>query len=343
MRRGASCLQEVSLRVASPPSVSACVKAGDICDYSVRLNWEGRRTKRSAPSKGEFNSAIVPSKRFRWHHHDFSTKNGQTVEVSIEDNQGLESSSSFDHQPKQFRSPPSCIALTDPDKHIPATCSNHEKNYTGDTLTFIDESLQLHAGPTNRGSYVGRRRLDASKNVDLSRPPHKRSQLDVTTSWAHRENDKSFAELAKLGFQLRQCATPSAEHAATASSTTLFSCPITADELRMRATSSCNNHIAHSPNLGSFRSSNFAESWVVGDRVPRELAKQSGCLWESLDLYRFQEPLSHFHVYPHETGTIYAFEDGEMNKDLQQSAGDNASLLSHGTHIPKQSIVYFGE
>ncbi|KAG5983160.1 hypothetical protein E4U55_000642 [Claviceps digitariae] len=327
-------------QVRQRPSEEVAKDAGDICDYSVRLNWDGRRTKRSAPDKKEFESPIVSVKRFQWHHHDFRTKNGQIVEVAIEDNQGLEVSSPFGHQPKQYRSP-GRVSMTDPEHNLPAIYSNHGTHHTSDTLTFIDESHQLHWGSTDRESYGGKRRLDASKDIDLSRPLHKGFELDATEPTCHRRSDESFAE--KLDIRLHQIAIPPAEHSAMASSTTLFSCLSPIDEPLTRAISSRGNHTARDSSLESSRPFDSAESWLVENRETRELARQSGCLWEALDMYRFQGPLNNLNVYPYEVGTLYAFDEGKIDEDLRQSAGENGNLLSYGTYRSNQNIVYFGE
>ncbi|KAK1726260.1 uncharacterized protein BDZ83DRAFT_269036 [Colletotrichum acutatum] len=49
------------LAVQSPESEMCCQRTGEPCDYSVRLNWEGRRTKRSL-SLGTLTGAAQPSK-----------------------------------------------------------------------------------------------------------------------------------------------------------------------------------------------------------------------------------------------------------------------------------------
>ncbi|KAG6015649.1 hypothetical protein E4U54_003172 [Claviceps lovelessii] len=324
------------------PACKNCVKTGDICDYSVRLNWEGRRTKRLLPDKNGFESPIVPSKRLQWLHHDFSTKNGQIIEVAIENNRGPEVGSPFDRQSEQSRFP-TCVSLTNSDNNLPDFCYHCGKHHTGDILTFIDESMQLYSGSTDRGSYVGRMHSDDSKDIHLSRPPHKGFHLNATEPSAHRKDNESFAEFPKLDVLERIFAAPSAEQSAAVSSTTLFPCPSTNGELPTRATSWRGNYTAHHTILEPLRSSNSAESWVVENGEPRESAKQSGCLWEALDMNRFGGPLSNLHIYPYEIGTSYAFDEGEMDGNLQQSAGDNANLVSHQTYIFKQSTISFGE
>ncbi|KAL3963946.1 hypothetical protein ACCO45_000950 [Purpureocillium lilacinum] len=39
------------------PACKNCLKTGDVCDYSIRLNWEGRRTKRSRPEAPDFDGS----------------------------------------------------------------------------------------------------------------------------------------------------------------------------------------------------------------------------------------------------------------------------------------------
>ncbi|KAG5952776.1 hypothetical protein E4U53_008105 [Claviceps sorghi] len=316
-------------------SKKSCVKTGDICDYSVRLNWEGRRTKRPAPDRNEFESQTVPSKQFQWHRHDFSTKNGQIVELATEDNQGLEAGSPLDHGPTQLFQSPCCASLKDSEHSLHTSCFNDRQHHAGDTLTFIDETLQLHLGSTDRVSCVGKKRMDASKGIDLSRPSHQGPQVDTTAQNMHWRSEKPFTEFAKLDIRLCQSATRSAENSTGGSFTTLFSCPSTTDEPLTTATSSFGNHTAHHSDLNSFRTTNSAESWVFDNGERRELAKQSGYLWEAFDMYGFQEPLSSVHVYPYESGRLDAFGGGEMKADLQPSAGDNAYFLSHGTYIPQ--------
>ncbi|KAG5930173.1 hypothetical protein E4U42_002725 [Claviceps africana] len=326
------------------PACKNCVKTGDICDYSVRLNWEGRRTRRSAPDRHEFASRSAPSKQFQWHRHAFSTKNGQIVELAIEDNQGLEVGSPLDHRPKQLQSP-TCASLKDAQHSLPTSWSIDGERHAGDALTFIDESLQLHLGSTDRASCLGKKRLDATKGIDLSRtPPHKVPQVDATAQNVHWRSERPLAEFAKRDIRLCQSATRSAENHPTGGSfNPLFPYPSTAGEPLTPATSSHDNHVAYHPNLNSFQPTNSAESWALDNVERREFAKQSGYLWGAFDMYGFQGPLSSFHVYPYESGRLGAFDEGDMKADLQQSAGDNAYLLSHGAYISKQSILYFGE
>ncbi|KAG6041612.1 hypothetical protein E4U41_003223 [Claviceps citrina] len=307
----------------------------------VRLNWEGRRTKLSVPDSNEFEGSKASTGQLQWHHHDFDTINGQIVELAIEASQGLEVGSRFNHQPKQFQ-PTTYASWTDSRPKSPTAYSGHGKKHTENTLIFIDESRHLRLASTNPGGHGAKGPLAASKGIDLSSYLHKGSHHDSLAHNVRRKSDKSFMDVAELDIRPRQFATRPADHSRDVSSTTLFSCPSTADEPLTPVASVHDENAVHHSDLGFLRPSRSPQPWMSGIRGPHELAKQSGYLWEDADFYRFQEPVANCHMYSYELGALYGFDGGKMDEHLPQSAGDNASLLPHGACMTKESIVDFG-
>lgn len=195
----------------------------------------------------------------------------------------------------QFQST-TCASLTDPEPVSPTAYFNHGIRCTGHTLISIDESRQHYQRPAKSGDYIAQRRLVASNGINSGIPLQEGSQVCSPESSACHKRGKSFTEPTKLNIRLGQCLTRSADHSGSASYATWSSCPSTADEILVLAASSHNDGFVHNSNLDYFRSSRSPEAWILGNEDPHESARQSGCLWDDLDLYGSQEPVGNSHV-----------------------------------------------
>lgn len=324
------------------PACKNCLKAGAICDYSVRLNWEGRRTKRSVPDDFAFGRPTLTPKRIMWHHHEFGIRNGQISELTIEPNRGLDVKGLLRHEPKQVQSTTSASSAEQEEVPLPAH-SNHEEQHTGNTFVFIDESQQLHLGSTKPEGYAAKRRLATSNPTNPGRSSHKSSQLNSPAIGTRRKENESFPELTMSNAGSRRLSTCSTDRPGTGSSTTWVSCPSTADGPLTPAASLQSDDVDHDLNRLDSQSSASPDSCLSRNGEVEESPTQSGWLREELGGCRFQDPLSNSNVHPYGTGVLYGFDVGRADEDLLQNDGDDATLLPPTAYSFAQGIVDFGE
>ncbi|GAB0146530.1 hypothetical protein EsHS_00006928 [Epichloe bromicola] len=322
--------------------LASCLKTGAVCDYSVRLNWEGRRTKRSVPDDFAFGCPTLTTKRIQWHHHEFGTRNGQISELTVKPNRGLDVSSSLRHELKQVQSTTSASSAEQEEVPLPAH-ANHEKQHTGNTSVFIDESQQPHLGSTKPEGYAAKRRLATSNRTNPGKSSHKSSQLNSPAIRIRRKRNKSFSELTMSNVGSRRLSTCSTDRPGTGSSTTWVSCPSTADGPLTPAASSQSDDVDHRSTRIDSQSSGSPDSCLSRNGGVEESPTQSGWLREELGAYRFQDPLSNSNVYPYGTGALYGFDVGRADEDLLQNNNDDAPLLPPAAYSFAQGIVEFGE
>lgn len=316
---------------------NSCLKTGDVCDYSVRLNWEGRRTKRSALDEGDCGSLVASNKPIQWF-HEFSAENSHFLDPCVGSNQDLDSSGDYKMQQSV---PPTTLS----ENATTANNPSQKRNSVGNTLVFIDESQQLLSGAAPAEGYIAKKRLANSQGTTSVSSPRRGSQLNSPALGAARhKKTKSFTELTKLDIgQSRPMPCPRHTQGA-ASSATWFPYSSVFDGPLTPAPSSHSDDIMNRPNWAEFQPLGSPDSLMSGNEDSENSPTQSGYLWEEPGTYSLQETLSNSDVYPSGDGALYGYDTGAADEDVLKS--DNAhsvALLPPAAYNSAHGIVDFGE
>ncbi|KAI0136309.1 fungal-specific transcription factor domain-containing protein [Xylariales sp. AK1849] len=150
------------------PSCLNCEKAGETCDYSIRLNWDGRRGKRPEPGTIDFGqevpSTTVPAKGFKLVHQfpTSGTTSGRRLEplgcpVDPSKTEATSppfteiSSLSFDSLSDQFQLPRKRVRL---DTGPETTDTNDQRSHSSPSST-VDTGTSAFRFPVSGSTSAG--------------------------------------------------------------------------------------------------------------------------------------------------------------------------------------------
>ncbi|KAG8421144.1 hypothetical protein J3458_003048 [Metarhizium acridum] len=322
------------------PYCKNCLKVGDVCDYSVRLNWSGRHTKSQFVGENSCGNSW-PASKLAQMPHEMSAENPQLLDHFMVSGQELDGADS--HSEGRIQQP---LAPTTVFKNMTtANDSDKQGNSFNNTLVFIDESQQHLSGAGPSEGYVAKRQLGHSQGTTSVSSSCRGSLINSPALGAAGHNKtKSFTEFTELDIGQSQ-SMPCPSYTQKSTSTPWPSYPDVLDSPLTPTLSSYSDDIVSRSNWTEFPSLGSPDSWLSGQGFSENSPSRSGHLSEEPGAHGLQETLSNSDVYPCGNGAFYGYDSGAADEDLLKSDDANTVVLppSAAAYNSASGVVDFGE
>ncbi|QUC17701.1 uncharacterized protein UV8b_01942 [Ustilaginoidea virens] len=308
-----------------------------LCDYSVRLNWQGRRTKRSVVDEDEEDGPVPKDNCIRWHHHGFSMEQIQVLGVPLEQRLDLDIIEPVDDGQKQDASTDLVSVVSN------AICSGQPTVLTRSNLIFIDESQQLLSATANPEAHIVKRRLADSQSCSTASSSRSGSGMDSPVS-SQRKRTRSLAQLEQLEPGPNPSLALYKQKQGPSSSVALLPCRDLFDAPLTPAASSPSDDVAHCRNWTELHSSGSPDSWSSsGNGESEDLFIPPGCLWDDSGPFSLQESPSYSEIHPLGSGAFYGYDQGVADEDVLRNNENRAVLQPLAAHRSGHGILDFAQ